>query len=244
MNDKIAIFSDIHGNEQALIAILSDIKKKKINRIYCLGDTISIGPNSKECMDLIINNDIKMIIGNHELYYIKGTNIDKNIKQGGVLHNKWVSNQLGNNYVNYLNNCPLEITETFGKYKLKFQHFIFKDNYNKMSYPYEQIIKIKSGSKEEIDNMINKIDADIIFIGHEHSAFTIKTNTKKLIDVGSSGCTKNDHTFYTIISLKNDKLNINKVDLIYDRKSFEQDFKNKLYPDKKMIGKAFFGIGN
>jgi hypothetical protein len=40
MNDKIAIFSDIHGNEQALIAILSDIKKKKINRIYCLVDTI------------------------------------------------------------------------------------------------------------------------------------------------------------------------------------------------------------
>ena len=47
------------------------MENEKINEIICLGDTIGIGPNPKECMDLIINNDIKMVLGNHELYYLK-----------------------------------------------------------------------------------------------------------------------------------------------------------------------------
>lgn len=45
MERKLAIFSDIHGNLQALEAILKDIKEKEIEDIYCLGDVISIGPN-------------------------------------------------------------------------------------------------------------------------------------------------------------------------------------------------------
>ena len=34
--DKIAIISDIHGNITALNAVLEDIKKRNINRIFCL----------------------------------------------------------------------------------------------------------------------------------------------------------------------------------------------------------------
>lgn len=65
---KIAVFTDIHGNYEALKSIIEDIKKLKIDSIICLGDTIGIGPNSKECLDLIIENNITMILGNHELY--------------------------------------------------------------------------------------------------------------------------------------------------------------------------------
>ena len=54
-------FSDIHGNKEALTAIIEDIKKENIDEVICLGDTIGIGPNPKECLDLIINNNIKMV---------------------------------------------------------------------------------------------------------------------------------------------------------------------------------------
>ena len=60
MKNKIAIFSDIHGNLQALESIIKDIKEKRIDNVYCLGDVIGIGPNPKECLDLIINNNIKI----------------------------------------------------------------------------------------------------------------------------------------------------------------------------------------
>lgn len=49
---KIAVFTDIHGNYEALKVIIEDIQKEKINNIICLGDTIGIGPNPKECLDL------------------------------------------------------------------------------------------------------------------------------------------------------------------------------------------------
>ena len=36
--ERIAIISDIHGNLEALRTVLSDIKKRNIDRIICLGD--------------------------------------------------------------------------------------------------------------------------------------------------------------------------------------------------------------
>ena len=65
---------------------------------------------------------------------------------------------------------------------------------------------------------------------------------KKIVDVGSSGCTKDENTFYTIISFEDDKINLEKVNLTYDRKTFEDNFNNISYPDKEIIGKIFFGI--
>ena len=38
---RIAIISDIHGNLEALNATLKDIKKRNVDKIYCLGDTIN-----------------------------------------------------------------------------------------------------------------------------------------------------------------------------------------------------------
>ena len=37
--DKIAIISDVHGNITALNTVLKDIKKRNINKIFCLGDS-------------------------------------------------------------------------------------------------------------------------------------------------------------------------------------------------------------
>ena len=74
---KTAIFTDIHGNKEALSSIIDDIKKDHIAEIICLGDIIGIGPNPKEYMDIIVDNNIKTVLGNHELYFLKGTDIDE-----------------------------------------------------------------------------------------------------------------------------------------------------------------------
>ena len=51
--DRIAIISDIHGNLEALKSVLNDIKKRDIDKIYCLGDIIAKGSHQQECADLI-----------------------------------------------------------------------------------------------------------------------------------------------------------------------------------------------
>ena len=61
----IAIFADIHGNLEALEAILKDIhKRRRIKQIYFLGDAITFGPNSSECLKLLEKHKVKCIVGN------------------------------------------------------------------------------------------------------------------------------------------------------------------------------------
>ncbi|NOZ24013.1 MAG: metallophosphoesterase [Planctomycetes bacterium] len=65
MSDLQAIISDVHGNFEAMKAVLDDILSKNITDIVCLGDLIGYGPNPKECIDFATNFRITMI-GNHE----------------------------------------------------------------------------------------------------------------------------------------------------------------------------------
>ena len=67
---KVAVFSDIHGNYQALDAILNDVKKQNIDKTIFLGDSISLGPSPYECIDRLMKENITFINGNHELYLL------------------------------------------------------------------------------------------------------------------------------------------------------------------------------
>lgn len=61
-----AIISDIHGNLEALEAVLADIAQQNVNEIYCLGDIIGYGPNPRECIDLVMERCAVTILGNHD----------------------------------------------------------------------------------------------------------------------------------------------------------------------------------
>lgn len=60
-----AIISDIHGNLEALEAVLDDIKSKGIEDIFCLGDIIGYGPNPRECIDRVTSCSM-CLLGNHD----------------------------------------------------------------------------------------------------------------------------------------------------------------------------------
>ena len=240
MKRKKAIFSDIHGNLQALNAILEDIKNRDITETYCLGDIIAIGPNPMECLDLVIKNNIKMVLGNHELYFVKGTKIDDEMGEDEKAHAKWVREQLSEKHKEFLSNCPLQIIDEIGESKVAFQHFLFNSNETD-PYPFDDISIIKDNSIKE---KMELLDANITFIGHEHKAFRMAADNRQVIDVGSSGCRKDDNTFYTLVSIEDNTISIEKINLKYNRKEFEKVFNDTNYPDKEKIGQIFFGINN
>ena len=62
---KLAIVSDIHGNLEALQAVLADIETQHVDRIYCMGDVVGYGPNPRECVDQVMQFDL-CILGNHD----------------------------------------------------------------------------------------------------------------------------------------------------------------------------------
>ncbi len=63
---KRAIISDIHGNYEALTAVLADIQEKGLTEIYCLGDVIGYGPDPIRCLDTVIETCAVTILGNHD----------------------------------------------------------------------------------------------------------------------------------------------------------------------------------
>jgi predicted phosphodiesterase len=63
---KRALISDIHGNLEALLAVLDDIKTQSVDEIFCLGDVIGYGPNPCECLDQVMQNCRMTILGNHD----------------------------------------------------------------------------------------------------------------------------------------------------------------------------------
>ena len=51
--ERIAILSDVHGNITALEAVLNDIEKREITKIYCLGDSVIKCANPDKVIDLL-----------------------------------------------------------------------------------------------------------------------------------------------------------------------------------------------
>jgi diadenosine tetraphosphatase ApaH/serine/threonine PP2A family protein phosphatase len=64
---RIAVMSDIHGNLEAFVQSLNDIKRQKIDGIVNLGDAIGYGPQPEEVLSLLEKQGIPNILGNHEL---------------------------------------------------------------------------------------------------------------------------------------------------------------------------------
>src|SRR5262245_6895255 len=61
----MAIVSDIHGNLEALRAVLADAERQGAEAVYCLGDVVGYGPNPRECLDLAMTFRLT-ILGNHD----------------------------------------------------------------------------------------------------------------------------------------------------------------------------------
>ena len=229
---KIAIFSDIHANKEALISIIENIKKENIDEIICLGDIIGIGPNPKECLDIIVDNNIKTVLGNHELYFLKGTDIDV-MGDGEIKHQNWVKKQITDKQKQYLEKCSMTIEKEYNGKRILFEHFLIDYNSQKQN-PFYDLNIIK---EDTINEIVKSLDYELVFIGHEHNEFSIDN---KLYDIGSSGCTKDNKTKYTI--LDTDTLNIETKIITYDRDRFEKSLLEKDYPDRNLIAKWFFGI--
>jgi diadenosine tetraphosphatase ApaH/serine/threonine PP2A family protein phosphatase len=64
---QIALISDIHSNYDALLAVLADIDRRGIKRIFCLGDIVGYGACPRECLDLVAERTEKCICGNHDM---------------------------------------------------------------------------------------------------------------------------------------------------------------------------------
>jgi predicted phosphodiesterase len=65
---RLAILADVHGNLQALEAVLEHAQKQKVDEIIIAGDLINYLADSRACWDLAKSLNLPVIRGNHERY--------------------------------------------------------------------------------------------------------------------------------------------------------------------------------
>ena len=74
---NIGVISDIHSNLFYFKEVLQDINNKNLDAIYCLGDLVGYYDRPNEVIDLLRENQIICIKGNHDKYFINELSFDK-----------------------------------------------------------------------------------------------------------------------------------------------------------------------
>lgn len=67
---RIALISDLHGNEVALDAVIDDIEKVGVDRIVCLGDVATLGPRPAAVIARLRELGCPCILGNHDAFML------------------------------------------------------------------------------------------------------------------------------------------------------------------------------
>ena len=65
--EQLAIVSDIHGNLEALEAVLADLDHRGLEHVACLGDFVGYGASPNECIDMLRPRIEIAVAGNHDL---------------------------------------------------------------------------------------------------------------------------------------------------------------------------------
>ena len=105
---ETAILSDIHGNLEALRAVLSDIYDRGIRTIYCLGDIVGYGPNPNECCDLVQRSCLNSVAGNHD-WAACGKISCEEMNPYAAAAIKWTCKVLSAESIKFLNNLRVRI---------------------------------------------------------------------------------------------------------------------------------------
>jgi predicted phosphodiesterase len=67
---RVAAISDIHGNGVALDAALNDIKKRRVDKTVCLGDTVQGGPQPAETIKALRATKCPVVLGNADAWLL------------------------------------------------------------------------------------------------------------------------------------------------------------------------------
>jgi diadenosine tetraphosphatase ApaH/serine/threonine PP2A family protein phosphatase len=219
---KRALISDIHGNYEALKAVLADIRAQGATEIYCLGDIVGYGPNPCECVDEVRMRCKVAICGNHDHAALWDPNGFNPVALRAIY---WTREQLDsrgsrsaiNDRWDWLTNLPKSRQEP----KLLFVHGSARDPLNEYVFP-EDIYK-----PDKLDLLFARVE-QYCFQGHTHLPGVFTTTKefvrpsecdyefrleqqKLIVNVGSVGQPRDDDPRACYVLLTDDRIIFRRV---------------------------------
>jgi predicted phosphodiesterase len=107
---RIAVFSDVHGNLEALEAFLERIREQDVDRICCLGDLVGYGPNPNECVEMVRSlPGINVVLGNHDWAMNNQGSLSVDMSPVALEGIQWTDRYLTPENRTYLKSLPTSI---------------------------------------------------------------------------------------------------------------------------------------
>ena len=181
---RIAIFSDIHGNLQALDAVLTDIGAQRPDAVYCLGDLVGYGANPNEVTERLRREAYPTVMGNYD----DGVGFDRDEcgcayreeaeRERGQRSLEWTKARVTPENKAFLRSLANEVRfEADGRRILlvhgsprKINEYLFEDR------PLSSFQRLAATSS-----------ADVIVFGHTHKPYVKDVDGVRFVNVGSVG---------------------------------------------------------
>ena len=202
---KIAVISDIHGNMEAVEAVMKDIADKMCNRIFVLGDYAMAGPEPSETVEYFMkrkdNPVFKMIQGNTDLMIADySEELYTDLKSKAPVMAEALKNDaqiLNPIEKDFLKELPIQLEVTEGGIKFLLVHGSPRRNNEDI---------LPDTPMEEVEKMLENVEADVILCGHTHIPCGFQTSKKQtVVNVGSIGrpFTPEPKSCYLTITIEN-----------------------------------------
>lgn len=216
---KVAIISDIHGNMQALEAVLKYIEKENCEKIFCLGDLAMAGPEPVRAIETIKNlydeGKLELIQGNtDEMIGNYTSEIGEKVCASFPVMGCALKNDIEiipANLKEFLKNLPAQMKLEINGVKILLVHGSPRRNDENIA---------PDLSIEKVEEMLAEVDADVVFCGHTHIPCGYQTRTKQtVINVGSVGrpFTQDPQACYAIAGFFDDGFDVMHKFIDYDK---------------------------
>jgi predicted phosphodiesterase len=176
---QLAIISDIHGNSWALQEVLSDIRKRGIQTILNLGDSLYGPLDPAGTFELLRQNHVTSISGNEDRLLI---NHDETAEDSRVL--RYVLSRIGPVILQWLSGLPADLV--FNRAVYACHGIPGNDSVYLLETPVSGALALRP--EEDIQELVCGIGQNMIVCGHSHLPRTIRTGERIIINPGSVGC--------------------------------------------------------
>ncbi len=187
---RYAIISDIHGNLEALQAVLEDVQRRNVDQTYCLGDIVGYYPDPEACIELIRAHANHCIAGNHDYAAIERIDT-KSFTYYAYVAMEWTKHALSEKAKQFLGSLPL----TFEDAGVFFAH-ASPNNSEEWNYVFPD-------SESAIFEAFSSLNCRVNFIGHTHWPSIMIQDDEKIVlhNEHSIRINKKDHYLVNVGSV-------------------------------------------
>jgi predicted phosphodiesterase len=113
---QVALISDIHGNRQALEAVLDDIATTDAAETWCLGDLVGYGAEPDACVEIVRDAATICLAGNHDLAVTGEISLSE-FSRGAEIAARWTQEVMEPDNLAWLRaRSPQDVDRSIGLY--------------------------------------------------------------------------------------------------------------------------------